>query len=422
MFELLLELLRYGTTMLFGIFLSAIFLRLEMNRRNVLILSVFSCAALLLQGVLYVLRDVTFITMYYPLIAHLPLLLLFVLVFRQMLSHVVFAITTSYLCCQIANWISLLPALFGEDPVAVHLTYTIVLIATFAFICKYAVTAFANLFSKPTISFLTFAIVPCFYYVFDYFSTVYSNFLYNHNMLVVEFTPFLLCLCYLLFCTVYFKQYEEKLEIEQHNKLMSLQQSKAKKEMQAIQRSEKTIALLRHDMRHFLSTLSEYIETDQPEKAKTYIQEIIEVSDSTRQKKYCANDIVNMILSYYEDAILESDVQFDYSLQISSKTKISDVDLTSILSNSLENALHAVLELPEEHRRIDLNITEKSGKLLISVKNPYARAPKFVNDMPVAGEEGHGFGTQSIRYTAEKLGGNCQFSLTDGMFVLRVII
>lgn len=129
-----------------------------------------------------------------------------------------------------------------------------------------------------------------------------------------------------------------------------------------------------------------------------------------------------MILSYYEDAMLEADVQFDYSLQIPSKIKISDVDLTSILSNSLENALHAVLELSEEHRRIDLNITEKSGKLLISIKNPYARAPKFINDMPVAGEERHGFGTQSIRYTAEKLGANCQFSLTDGMFVLRVIL
>lgn len=284
MFELLLGLLRYGVTMLFGVFVSAVFLRLEMNRKNVLILSVFSCAALLLQGILYVLRDVAFITMYYPLIVHLPLLLLFVLVFRQMLSHVIFSITTAYLCCQIVNWISLIPAFFGEYLVAVHLTYTIVLIATFAFNCKYADTAFANLFSKPTLSFLTFTIVPCFYYVFDYFSTVYSNLLYNHNMLVVEFTPFLLCLCYLVFCTVHFKQYEEKLEIEQHNKLISMQQRKAKKEMQAIQRSEKTIALLRHDMRHFLSTISEYIETEQPEKAKTYIREIIEVSDSTKQK------------------------------------------------------------------------------------------------------------------------------------------
>ncbi|MBR3785313.1 MAG: sensor histidine kinase [Firmicutes bacterium] len=422
MFELLLELFRHGMTMLFGTFLSAVFLRVEMNRRNVLILSFFSALALGLQGILFVLRDVTFLTMYYPLIAHLPLALLFVLAFRQKLIHVVFAITTAYLCCQIANWASMVPTSFSGDTMAVDLTYTIVLTATFAFICKYAAGSFVNLYSKPVGSFLTFAIVPGFYYVFDYLSTVYSDLLYSHNMLVVEFTPFLLCMCYMFFCTVYFRQYEEKLEVEQHNQLMQMQQSRAEKEMKAIQHSEKTIALLRHDMRHFLGTVSEYIETNQLDKAKDYIRDIIEVTDSTRKKKYCANDTVNMILSYYEETLESFSVQFTYDLQLPTRVKLSDVDLTSILSNGLENAIHAVSALPEERRQIHMSLSEKGGKILLSIKNPYGQTPKFVGDMPVSKESGHGYGTQSIRYTVEKLGGNCQFALVEGQFVMRVIV
>ena len=35
--------------------------------------------------------------------------------------------------------------------------------------------------------------------------------------------------------------------------------------------------------------------------------------------------------------------------------------------------------------------------------------PKLINDMPVATERGHGLGTKSIRQSAERLGGKCQY-------------
>lgn len=62
------------------------------------------------------------------------------------------------------------------------------------------------------------------------------------------------------------------------------------------------------------------------------------------------------------------------------------------------------------------------GKLLLSVENPYAVRPKLINDMPVATERGHGLGTKSIRQSAESLGGKCQYSVSDTMFIVRVII
>ena len=61
-------------------------------------------------------------------------------------------------------------------------------------------------------------------------------------------------------------------------------------------------------------------------------------------------------------------------------------------------------------------------KLLLSVKNPVDKTPVFSDGLPVSEKKGHGYGTKSIRYMAERLGGKCKFSVENGWFVLRIII
>ena len=95
-----------------------------------------------------------------------------------------------------------------------------------------------------------------------------------------------------------------------------------------------------------------------------------------------------------------------------------DVDMTAILSNALENAIHAVLKLPEARREIKLDMRLNEEKLLISLKNTYADKPEFMNGLPYTSEGRTRFGTKSIWYVAEKLNGSCQFSVTDTYFIL----
>ena len=289
-------------------------------------------------------------------------------------------------------------------------------------IIHYFVPSLSVILTKPLKTVLIFNILPAAYYLFDYIATVYTNLLYSGSEVVFEFLPFVLCVAYLIFSIVYFREYEEKCEAERHNQLMEMKRTQSEKEIEAIRRSEYAVSLLRHDMRHFLNNISSYIEHGDTDKAKSYIREIIASTDKTATQKYCENEIVNMILSSYENEISEKGIRFHHSIQIPAKLPVSDVDFTSILSNGLENAIHAVSDLDPNKRSITLDLRMNGDKLLLSIKNPYAHKVDMLDGLPQAEGTGHGLGTQSIRYVAEKLNGNCQFIAKDGQFALRVVL
>ena len=420
--ELFFELLRHAVTLIFGVFISAAFLSIRMTRRNVLTFCGFSAASLLLQAAIYSSHSIIRTAMIYPLIVHLPLLLLFVLGFRRKLFPSVISITAAYLCCCISTWSAAIAETGTVSSLAVNITYTLTLIATGILVILLVSGPFSAILKKESHALISFGIFPVFYYIFDYISTVYTEWLYSHAPIAVEFPPLLLCVCYLVFCTVYFREYEEKQDMENRTHLMEMKQAQSEKEITMMKRSEETISLLRHDMRHFLNNISWYIEQGETEKAQHYIHEIIESVDSTARKRYCTNETVNMILSSYEPIMEEHEIDFRFRLKIPPQLKISDVDMTSILSNGIENAIHAVCMPGCRQRIIELKMTESSGKLFISLENTFDKPPQIVDGMPVSRRKDHGFGTQSIQYTTEKAKGNCHFSLAGDRFVLQIVL
>lgn len=419
MINTILEAIRYTLTLLFGIFVSALFLDIKINKKNILMIFGFFYIDLALQGIFYFSKNISSVVSLYPLITHLPLFVFFILIFKKRIFPTLIAITSAYLCCQISNWTTIFVSSFinGTE----NIIYSLSLILSFCLIVKFVYLPISQLLKKESSELLSFGIIPIFYYIFDYISTVYTQLLYAGNKITVEFTPFLLCICYFVFCTVYFKQYEEKQCIEMNNKLMDMKQTQVEKEMKLMEENEKKIVLLRHDMRHFLNNILNDLENNQNEHAIHYIHTLSDSFDQTIRKQYCLNNTINMIIASYENRIQEENIDFRYHLSVPKKLAISDIDLTSILSNALENALKAVLLL-KDHRFIQLNIEERCGKLLISVENNYLNEPIFVDGVPISKEKNHGFGSQSIVYTVEKLNGNCQFSINNHRFILRIVI
>ena len=353
---------------------------------------------------------------------HLPVLLLFMFCFKQKLFPSLFAIFSAYLCCQVGKWVGLAVFSASNELWVAYAARIAITVPIWYIIVRYVAEPLHVILAKSTKTLLIFGILPIGYYLFDYIATVYTRLLYNGSQIILEFLPFMLCIAYMLFCVIYFREYEEKCAAEQQKKLIEIQTAHSIKEIEEIKRSKYEISLIRHDMRHFLSNVSIMIENKDYKKVQSYVQAIIEVTAQTVVRKYCENEIVNMILCSYESKMADKGILFDASVAIPAKLPCSDLKLTSILSNGLENAINAVTGLEEDKRTIGLRLSMKNGKLLLSMHNAYANAPIFIDGLPVTNDAGHGLGTQSIQYMTKKLNGNCQFTAENGIFTLRVVL
>ena len=422
MLESIFGALNYGILLLFGVFVSAAFLDIELNKRNIFLLFSFCIGLFVLQIISYSLIGYKLTEWLYPLITHMPLVFLFRIYYKRNILSSTFAVMSSYLCCQLSKWFCVLFLELTDIKWAGYGIRSVITTILGFLILRYFASSVAVVLSKPAKTILIFCILPGAYYLFDYIATVYTDLLYTGSEAVFEFLPFVLCVAYLVFSVVYFKEYEQKCEAERYNQLMELRRSQTEKEIEAIKRSEYTVALLRHDMRHFLNSITLFIENDEAEKAKAYISEIIASVDKSATQRYCENEIVNMILSSYEREIEERNINLQHSIQIPTSLPYSDVDLTSIISNGLENAINAVSTLDVHSRVITLALHMYDDKLLLSIKNPYANTVELVNDLPYSNKNGHGLGTRSIKYVTEKLKGNYQFIAKNGQFTLRVVL
>lgn len=406
----------------FGIYMSASFLGVELNKKNNIILLLFGAVDFGLQLFSHKQFGMEFTKMIYPLITHLPLLLLFRFRFKRKLLPSLFAILSAYLCCQILKWFGLLILAVSQEPWIMYAARILITIPIWYWIVQFASRSLQVILVKPTKDLLIFGMLPFVYFLFDYATTVFTTLLYNGSQAVFEFLPLVLCIAYLLFNVIYLREYEEKCTAEQQKKLLEIQAAQSMKEIEEIKRSKYEISLIRHDMRHFLSNVSALIENKDYEKAQKYVQDIIEVTDQTVVRKFCENELVNMILSSYEKRMADKGIRFDAIVAIPAVLPCPELGFTSILSNGLENAINAVSELDEANRAIYLKLCMKNDKLLLSIHNAFTTRPEFKDGLPVTTVTGHGLGTQSIHYIAAKLKGSCQFTIEDGLFSLRVVL
>ena len=144
--------------------------------------------------------------------------------------------------------------------------------------------------------------------------------------------------------------------------------------------------------------------------------------ETTYVESYCENEMLNYIISYIAAKCEKEQIRFEVNVKIPETLPIDETILVSILSNGIENAINAQKTLPNEKKVIYLYLKTKEDKILLSIKNPFDKRPVFEEGMPISNNEGHGYGSRSIKYLTESLGGSCEFLVKDDLFVLRMVV
>ena len=411
-----------AVVLVFGVFVSAAFIGVDLHeRRSDIALLAFAAACGAVLAWIGATLGGEAVLRFYPLVVHVPLVALLSWFFHRNVFGSATAVFTAYLCCQIGKWVGIVVTLAGAPGPIPDLARIVATAISGILLVRYATEGFSLVLNRRTRDVLVFGTVPTAFYLFDYASSVYTNLLFSGSVVVMESLAFVLFATYLVFVLMYFREVEDKANAEQLRRLMEIRLSSAEKEIQSFRRANDEIAVARHDMRHHLARIGSYVQEGEDEKALSYLREIADGVERTAVRRYCGNETINALLSFYAEKCSRSGIELRTNAIAPGELPCTEAQITAILSNGLDNAYNAVLPLASG-RHIDVEVQATDGRLLLSIANPYAIRPVMRDGMPVTGREGHGLGTKSIRSIVEKCEGNCQFLVNEELFTLRAVL
>ena len=172
-----------------------------------------------------------------------------------------------------------------------------------------------------------------------------------------------------------------------------------------------------HDQKKMLTTLK-YLNNDGgSERVDAMINELLGSSAFTPDLQMSDNDILNGILSRYSELFKEKEIVFHADIRSKVVDFLSDVELTSLFSNMLDNALTAAADSNGDRFADLMAVTEDSGIIRITLINSCKASPlDKKNALPRTtkkDKEAHGWGLKSMESVVKNHHGIILFDYKD---------
>lgn len=180
----------------------------------------------------------------------------------------------------------------------------------------------------------------------------------------------------------------------------------------------------RHDFKNHLQTMLAYLEMGQTECLEGYLQELSEDYQQIDIALKTGNNMVDAILNSKISVIKAKNIKVDASASVPAQLPISDVDLSVMIGNLLDNALEACLKLPPEERFIRFYMTKAKANLYLYVMNSsdgtYRRG--MGNYLTTKTLAGHGYGLQRIDKVIRKYNGYRSREDEGNVFATEILL
>lgn len=174
-----------------------------------------------------------------------------------------------------------------------------------------------------------------------------------------------------------------------------------------------------HDYKNHVIALRQLAEDENMEGIKEYLNR----ENKLIQKKMfyikTGNSIVDAIVNTKQRLAEEKGITFIVNATIPKKCCVSEIDMSNILGNLIDNAMEA--SQGEEEPYIDLTIRQKKAFLVIKVINQYSRDFSKGLETTKENQEFHGIGIGSVKSIVKKYEG--EFSIDKkGIEVIAKIL
>ena len=176
----------------------------------------------------------------------------------------------------------------------------------------------------------------------------------------------------------------------------------------------------RHDYRNHIQTMKVHASNGEYAEIDKYLDMLDEDLTHVETVVRTGNRMADAILNSKLSLAMEKQIRVKAEAQIPMSLTISELDLCTVISNLLDNAIDACMELPVEERLIRIYMEMKGNYLYFSIINT-AGGKKKQSFLTTKGD-GHGFGLSRIDGIVKKYGGYVKRASEDESFSTEVLL
>lgn len=179
---------------------------------------------------------------------------------------------------------------------------------------------------------------------------------------------------------------------------------------------EHEMSALRHDWNNLLQVVVAQIKQRQVVENNisdqhAILQELADRVNETRLVEYCQNETVNVLLNAKSRELREKCIPFQISCTLPEELDVEPLDLCSVFSNLIDNAMEYCMAHPSKKNEIKIYAdTPVPGSILIQIQNHAQLSHANFSQTTKAHPEQHGYGLDIVRTIASRYQG--ELSLT----------
>lgn len=205
--------------------------------------------------------------------------------------------------------------------------------------------------------------------------------------------------------------------------LLTVQNHYASEHAAYLRRSLDETYAMRHEILHHMNALSAFCQEGDLQRVQQYVEHF---TGQIRQApgRYTDHPLINALVSYCQIQAQKLAASFQASVQVPQHIGIVDADLAVLLSNMIDNALHAVAALPDpQERSIRLKVEIfENADLFVSCTNSFSgdlQRDEQGDPLSPRRHEGHGQGIKAMRRVAEQYNSVLIIETQDNLFHVK---
>lgn len=245
----------------------------------------------------------------------------------------------------------------------------------------------------------------------------------NYSMQIVKISLLFLLMSILViyfFCEICF--FYQK---EQRSYTLVLKNKELEQQLAFHEASASDLKKIRHDIKSNLANISYLLKENHIKESVKYISAITSTLESTKSVIHCGNNYLDSILNYGISLCRKNKINTQFEVGNVLKLNIEPNDLSSIISNLLNNAVEANLKLTGVEKYITLKIFCYKNYLVVIIKNPYKRVLIESDGALITDKKDknyHGYGLKIVKSSVDQYGGTFKYSYDNNVFTAKIIL